>query len=198
MSGSERHLYWRRGAYDLEKPCKQRNGRKVVSGQMYFLLLPVCVNDLLPIGHKALTDDFEKWIGEYHDKSPPRDANLFLGMRTERSRDRERSLSTSTNVSKESNANPPRPHFTEEKNLSRITNPGNPPTLTKDAATSDSSISQCGCQWPLAPDRILPTPLGPSPVSHPTLPSNIPTPRAAFLTTLHPMKKSIGHSQTIS
>ena len=59
---------------------------KTVDGVKRTLILPVYVNDLLPIGDKVLTDEFEKHIGKYYETSPPTDAGLFLGMKIERMR----------------------------------------------------------------------------------------------------------------
>ena len=59
---------------------------KVVKGTKYSLILPVYVDDLFPIGDKTLTDDFEKWIGNYFETTPPVDVHYFLGIRVTRTR----------------------------------------------------------------------------------------------------------------
>ena len=60
--------------------------RKVIGKTTLTLVLPVYVDDLMPIGDKTLTDQFEDYIGEYFDISPPTDAKLFLGIQLERDR----------------------------------------------------------------------------------------------------------------
>ena len=40
---------------------------KVVNGKRCTLILPIYVDDLIPIGDKVLTDDFEANIGKYFD-----------------------------------------------------------------------------------------------------------------------------------
>ena len=47
----------------------------------YSLILPIYVDDLFPIGDKTLTDNFEKWIGNYFEITPPVDAHYFLSIR---------------------------------------------------------------------------------------------------------------------
>ena len=59
---------------------------KVVNGKPCILVLPVYVDDLLPIGSKELTDDFEAHIGDYFEVTPPDDASHFLGIRISRNR----------------------------------------------------------------------------------------------------------------
>ena len=50
------------------------------------LILPVYVDDLLPIGDKILCDDFEKWIPKYFNVAITCDVSLFLGIRVIRDR----------------------------------------------------------------------------------------------------------------
>ena len=54
---------------------------KVVDGIKRTLILPVYVDDLLPIGNKVLTDDFEHWIHDFFEVTTPTDATYFLGLR---------------------------------------------------------------------------------------------------------------------
>ena len=54
---------------------------KVIEGVKKTLILPVYVDDLLPIGDKELTDDFEASIGEYFTTTPATDASYILGIR---------------------------------------------------------------------------------------------------------------------
>ena len=61
-------------------------GHKVVKGVKRTLILPIYVDDLLPIGDKVLTDEFEAWIPQYFDVTPASDATLFLGIRITRDR----------------------------------------------------------------------------------------------------------------
>ena len=60
--------------------------QKMVKGIMRTLVLPIYVDDLFPIGDKELTDDFEAWIGDYFDITPPVDVHYFLGIRVIRNR----------------------------------------------------------------------------------------------------------------
>lgn len=60
--------------------------RKVVKGIKCTLILPIYVDDLLPIGDKVLTDEFEAWIPEYFNVTLMGDASLFLGLRITRNR----------------------------------------------------------------------------------------------------------------
>ena len=59
---------------------------KVVDGFKCTLILPVYVDDLLPLSNKVLTDEFEKWIGNYFETTMPTDAEYFLGLRLRRDR----------------------------------------------------------------------------------------------------------------
>ena len=59
----------------------------MVDGQRCILVLPVYVDDLLPMGDKVLTDEFESYIGNYYQVSILRDTNHFLGIRIERNRE---------------------------------------------------------------------------------------------------------------
>ena len=54
---------------------------KVVEGSKCTLILPVYVNNLLPLSNKVLTDEFEKWISNYFETTAPTDAEYFLGLR---------------------------------------------------------------------------------------------------------------------
>lgn len=54
---------------------------KVVNGIKRTLILPVYVDDLLPIGDKVLCNEFERWIPEYFDVTIAGDVSLFLGIR---------------------------------------------------------------------------------------------------------------------
>ena len=60
--------------------------RKVVDGIERTLVLPVYVDDLLPIGDKVLTDEFERNIGKYFDVTLSGDASYFLGIQLQRDR----------------------------------------------------------------------------------------------------------------
>ena len=59
---------------------------KVVDGKRCTLILPIYVDDLIPIGDKVLTDDFEANIGKYFDVTILGDLNYFLGIRVIRDR----------------------------------------------------------------------------------------------------------------
>ena len=59
---------------------------KVIKGTKRTLIVPVYVDDLFPIGDKVLTDDFEKWIGNYFEITAPADVHYFLGIRVLRDR----------------------------------------------------------------------------------------------------------------
>ena len=63
---------------------------KLVDGKMRTLILPVYVDDLLPIGHKSMTDDFEVGIGKEFQVTPACDASYVLGIRVNRDRERRR------------------------------------------------------------------------------------------------------------
>ena len=58
---------------------------KVVDGIKRTLILPVYVDNLLPISDKVLTDDFENWIHDYFITTPT-DATYFLGLQLHRDR----------------------------------------------------------------------------------------------------------------
>jgi len=60
--------------------------RKVVKNKRCTLIVPVYVDDLFPIGDKVLTDEFELWLPERFDITPPADAHFFLGIRFSRNR----------------------------------------------------------------------------------------------------------------
>ena len=62
---------------------------KTIDGTKKTLILPVYVDDLIPIGDKVLCDDFERWIPEYFDVTPASDAALILGIRITRDRNAE-------------------------------------------------------------------------------------------------------------
>ena len=55
--------------------------RKVVDGIERTLILPVYVNDLLPIGDKVLTDEFEQNIRKYFDVTLSGDASWVSNYR---------------------------------------------------------------------------------------------------------------------
>ena len=59
---------------------------KVVKGVRCTLLLPIYVDDLLPIGDKVLTDEFKAWIPTYFDVTLTGDASYFLRIRVTRDR----------------------------------------------------------------------------------------------------------------
>ena len=59
---------------------------KVVDKVKRLLIVPVYVDDLFPFGDKVLTDDFERYIPNYFETSPPCDAHYFLGIRVTRNR----------------------------------------------------------------------------------------------------------------
>jgi hypothetical protein len=59
---------------------------KVIKGEKKTLIVPVYVDDLFPFGDKVLTDEFEKYIPDYFETSPPCDARYFLGIRVTRDR----------------------------------------------------------------------------------------------------------------
>jgi hypothetical protein len=56
-------------------------GHKVVKGVRCTIIIPVYVDDLLPVGDKALTDDFENWIGKYYEVTLSGDISYFPGIR---------------------------------------------------------------------------------------------------------------------
>ena len=60
--------------------------QKVVQGTRLTLILPIYVDDLIPIGNKTLTDEFEYWIRDYFEVTDPTDAEYFLGIRVHRDR----------------------------------------------------------------------------------------------------------------
>ena len=62
---------------------------KKVKGTTKTLILPVYVDDMLPIGDKVLTDNFEAWLPKYFEVSASGDASFFLGLRIQRERDEE-------------------------------------------------------------------------------------------------------------
>lgn len=57
---------------------------KVIGGIKKYLIIPIYVDDLIPVGDKLLTDDFEAWIPKYFDVTIIGDASLFLGIRVTR------------------------------------------------------------------------------------------------------------------
>ena len=59
---------------------------KVVNGVNRTLIIPIYVDDLFPIGDNVLTDEFEAWIGNYFEITPPCDTHYFLGIRVKRDR----------------------------------------------------------------------------------------------------------------
>ena len=59
---------------------------KTVDGIDRTLILPVYIDDLLLIGDKALTDNFERWMPQYFETTPPSDAEYFLGLKLHRDR----------------------------------------------------------------------------------------------------------------
>ena len=59
---------------------------KTIDGIKRTLILPVYVDDLIPIGDKVLCDDFEQWLPDYFDVTPASDAILILGIRITRNR----------------------------------------------------------------------------------------------------------------
>ena len=59
---------------------------KTIDGVKRTLILPVYVDDLIPIGDKVLCDDFEQWLPDYFDVTPASDAILILGIRITRNR----------------------------------------------------------------------------------------------------------------
>jgi len=75
--------------FDMKQIATDPNtyvAHKVVNGKPCILVLPVYVDDLLPIGDKELTDDFEKHIGTYFQVTLLGDASHFLGIRIIRDR----------------------------------------------------------------------------------------------------------------
>ena len=60
--------------------------QKVVDGIKRTLILPVYVNDLLPIGNKVLTNEFEWNIGKYFDVTLSGNVSYFLGIQLQRDR----------------------------------------------------------------------------------------------------------------
>ena len=59
---------------------------KVVNRVQHTLLLPIYVDNLLPIGDKVLTDEFKAWIPTYFDVALTGDASYFLGIRVTQDR----------------------------------------------------------------------------------------------------------------
>jgi transposase InsO family protein len=58
---------------------------KVVNRVMRTLIVPVYVDDLIPIGDKVLAENFEAWIGDFLEVTLIGDASYFLGIRVTRS-----------------------------------------------------------------------------------------------------------------
>ena len=56
---------------------------RTIDGKKRTLILPVYVNNLLPIGDKVLTNDFEANIGTYFQVTPACDALYILGIRVQ-------------------------------------------------------------------------------------------------------------------
>jgi len=75
--------------YDLKQIVSDPNtyvAHKVVDGKPCILVLPVYVDDLLPMGDKVLTDEFEAHIGNSFEVTLMGDASYFLGLRISRDR----------------------------------------------------------------------------------------------------------------
>ena len=72
-----------------EVPCDPHTFicHKMVKGKKCTLIIPIYVDDLLPVGDKVLTDEFETWIGSYYDVTVIGDASYFLGIRVTCTRD---------------------------------------------------------------------------------------------------------------
>ena len=58
--------------------------QKVVQGVHLTLILPIYVDDLIPISNKALTNNFEYWIHDYFEVTDPTDVEYFLGIQVHR------------------------------------------------------------------------------------------------------------------
>jgi len=70
--------------YDLRQIVSNPNtyvAHKVVNGKRCILVLPVYVDNLLPMGDKELTDDFKTNIGNSFEVTLMGDASYFLGLR---------------------------------------------------------------------------------------------------------------------
>ena len=59
---------------------------RTIKGVKKTLILPVYVDDLIPIGDKELCDEFEAWIQKHFDVTINGDATLFLGIHISRDR----------------------------------------------------------------------------------------------------------------
>jgi len=55
-------------------------------GKLLTLIVPIYVDDLLPLGDKPLVDDFETFLPESFEVSSMGDASFFLGLRIRRKR----------------------------------------------------------------------------------------------------------------
>jgi len=53
---------------------------KVINREKKTLIIPIYVDDLFPFGDKVLTDNFEVFIPDYFETTPPCDAHYFLGI----------------------------------------------------------------------------------------------------------------------
>jgi hypothetical protein len=62
--------------------CRRQEG-----GTTQVLIVPIYVDDLLPVGDKALADRFEAEIAKHFDVTIIGDASYFLGIRVQRERD---------------------------------------------------------------------------------------------------------------
>jgi hypothetical protein len=58
----------------------------IVRRSKMVLIIPIWVDDLFIFGDKRLTDEFEKWIPDVFETTPPCDAHYFLGIRVTRNR----------------------------------------------------------------------------------------------------------------
>ena len=58
----------------------------MVGGKLLTLIVPIYVDDLLPLGDKRLMDDFETFLPESFEVSLMGDASFFLGLRIQRQR----------------------------------------------------------------------------------------------------------------
>ena len=54
---------------------------KVINREKKTLIIPIYMDDLFPFGDKVLTDNFEVFIPNYFETTPPCDAHYFLGIR---------------------------------------------------------------------------------------------------------------------
>ena len=59
---------------------------KVINRENKTLIIPTYVDDLFPFGDKVLTDNFEAFIPNYFETTPPCDTHYFLGICVTRSR----------------------------------------------------------------------------------------------------------------